>query len=827
MEEKQKHRDHYVFNTISAKLQPKFDSYIVQIHQFSQELTYLLTIAENDRVFAENNKDDIEQIKEALGKSANCENKLSRSIMTLHTLAQEIDEQLNWTWKILFSCQNEINKVYFILNDFISEEKEKLTSKSQEIANECRIQYSQLIWKEEGNNEEVIDKNLFRTPKVLFNNSISSHVCKEQAEISFSCTKLQLRGAHVCKKSVQHVIDVFNYNAQVLANFNNLQKVLLYLKLTLEKIDKIFKTIIGQANIKIKILDHIVGVNKTLLFNDDTFAGFIDKISRQENKLNEELSKLNTYITKFPAQLQTSDQSCLPISNILSQVSLKSTNYDKLKQAYSLGKSVSAFLQVLCEQKKENKFVNNVKKSNRRVSKIRISEKIDSIDFVVEVSLRRLSQLKNTSAEANKVFYHRLNNNILYKLIHMKSTILKKFQPHSTAISLSNARNRLTELMRAHIDARKEDPLNWDKNIRVLMLKKFDFASIENKVHHSYTLNAVGSHSYESSWELQCIGDDKYSSENSEEDQPSVEYSPSSSSSSSTVSESELSEISEISYKKTEIFDHNRYRNKIRGNQDFNISSLQDLTKSLNAEVKDIHKKGLTGWKKDLKNLRKREEKSLINNEVRKRFILEMEKRRELRNRTLENLMEKEKSFSPEKNSKNMTTIYELRSQTPEPSLLTQRSERNRSSQNDSQSMKYSKSIDIIKQVQNTVYKKSVQDVITKLGRHSGDTTSNGSRFDPATRRLGEKLINQISELTYINGMGMRKTISLLTRKKKGYLQQRIASIQQDRSLSPFLKIKSIRDEFSQYGNSKPVIPPSTTSITKVKGKNVYLMSLS
>ncbi|CAG9330797.1 unnamed protein product [Blepharisma stoltei] len=828
MASKQKYNpcDCSIFNAIAMKIQPQFDDYALQIRQFSQELNFLLTIAESDRVFAEMSKNDTRQVKEALDRSSTADIRLTRNFMTIHALAKEIDGQLQRTWKSLISCQSDTNKVYFLLNDFIPEESEKLTLKVQEVANECKIQNSQLIWKEE-KTDEIFDKNISKTPKIMFSNSINSFECKDQGDVTFNCIKMQMRGSQICKKSAQHVLDVFNYNSQVLANLNNLQKVLLYLKLSFEKVENIFQTIMSQANIKLKIFNHIPGVTKALLFNDDNFAIFLDKITKQENKVNEELAKLNTYIMYFPIQLQTSDQSCLPIHNILNQGSGKSTFFERLRQVYSLGKSISGFLKILCEQSKENQFLIKFKKANRRVSKIKISEKADNIGFAVEVSLRRLSQLKKTNIDANKAFYYRLNNNVLYRLLHMKSTILKKFQPHSIAIGLGIARNRLTSLMKAYISDRKEDPLNWEKNIRVLTLKRFDLASIENKVHHSYTLNTAGCHSYESSWELQCVGDDKYIPEKSDKEESSNKSSSSSGSSSSRVSESELSYNSD-SDKSPETPDLTRYRNKIRSSQDINLNSLKELTRSLNNEVRSIHHKGLIGWKKNLKNLRKVEEKSLVNNEVRKKFIVEMEKRKELRNKTLETMIENAKAFTPEKYVRKQAKSQDLRSITPEQNYLTQKTDRENANQND-QSMKYSKTVDIIKHVQSRIYNKSLQDVISKLGGGNEDTKPKETRIDSASKRLGEKLINQISELTYVNGMGMRKTISLVTRQKGGYLQKRISAIQQDRSLSPFLKLKNIQEEFSQYGNNpNSASPPRPgSSITKVKGKNVYLMSMS
>lgn len=281
-------------------------------------------------------------------------------------------------------------------------------------------------------------------------------MCKIPTSLSGDNYSNEFKDIKQLRKHPDQIVRIYRHHAQILANVNNLQKVLLYLKINMEYAEKCFREIKDCASVKLRIYRQkgtLNSVSKLKARNNDQIALLIDKLTEIDIAFYNELKKLSSFIFDMPTQFKTSKYTFCPIKDLFGLNVGEKSLLDKLKNIYSNSRKVSGLIRILAEQKNSQKYIKLI------IKKIKEKDILEPSSESL-VSLRRLSTLKQTSTAASLDFYRRIYNNILYKLFHMKSSILKKLQLYTVMQSLTIARNQLTIHMKKYIKDRGNDISN-------------------------------------------------------------------------------------------------------------------------------------------------------------------------------------------------------------------------------------------------------------------------------------------------------------------------------------------------------------------------------
>ncbi|CAG9309957.1 unnamed protein product [Blepharisma stoltei] len=807
------------FAKILNYLSFEFEDFLLQIQHFAEELTFLVSLAENDIAFCTDSQDIINQSKATLAKVDHCEVKTSKILDIFSVLTREIDNQIEKSLKHIKNCQTEISQIYFFLNDFISEESANLIGAVKDMISETRVNFDNFNWKEDISAEENCYSK--KIPKITFSHSINSHECKVPQQLGQIHLNLQMTEAKIYKKNPNLIAEVFNYNAQILANANNMQKVLLYLKIILENTEKHIKTINEQTYLKHEAYSHKGNIHpymKDKIYDEDKYSSFLAELTENYNRFSEELSKLNSYIQNFGNQFGISQMSLIPVKDLLSYAIGKRTILDKLKLIYNNASKISDLMRILSEQNENTQVIKGIIKDSK-LNQLRDSDSLN------DDNLHRFSILRRTSTIVSQTLHGRMHNNILYALFHMKASILKKIQIHSLVVELSNTRTQLVISMKKFIKKKGIDAKAWEKKLKILTIKKFNFDGIENKIKHSEGINVAGYHSYNSSWDLQCINEDESLQKPCKNNSiGSQSHSSDSISSSSIYAESLLSDTENNRDKSsTQPFDKNKMNYKPLGKNQIDSETLDHLVNLLNKEVKKIHSNGVGGWKKRLKDLNNVESKNDFVPAT-KMHLLQRVSQANLVKERPSKLLTMRRSTTPEiphfiQLQAQFTARESIVSTTPQPTCLPHFLEEETPSRI-RRITKPNKPPPLV--LRNNKF--SAQEVIRKIKK-----TLYGEKLSAdilEKKKSEENNLNRCFETQNKPNSNMKKGMRFYNCADAS-VKRRILQIDRDRSLSPIDKLQTMRGEFEHNKTKSPISQRRKISLMKIKGKDSYLMSMT
>lgn len=837
------------FTLMSQIIHNQIEDMCLKLRHFAQELGILKDLARKNEKFVEEYGEILRTVDSVVESVSSRDSNVGKILYTHSLIAKELDIQMENGVAYLAKAHSEASKIYFFLHDYEESERKRLEDVVKEKAIHSKINPAVFRWKEDTDNFQqflysVIHAKQLKArkePIVEYSDIMESQPFQPQEDKEFECSRNNMKGSNSCNNSPEHIYEVFSYAAQTLANINNLQKIILFLKLNLEKLDGIFKAIHKQTRIKLECY-YIKGIlaeeSKKKIWKTSVYAHVLDDLIGIQNSIESEAGKLSTHIMQLHGQIIKNQKSCLPIQE--NALTGKQSVFEKIKLL------MANITKLVCILKFLNKSEDKVSTQASRKSLSSPVEKFD--DENDQFSYKTLCNLGPKDTIKQIELSRRLSSNVIYKMMHIRSTILKKIQPHSLAMDLYISRKDLSTQMFKFIESETSDPNLWSKNVRVLTVKKFDLNLIENKVHHSYTINQMGHHSFNSSWELQTDNEMQEEIDGSNDAIQIARNSWSSASEeSSSISESSLSCVIESDNEFVErepIEESIDKRRSLNGKltesmqkylqlSKINVKSLPYLTNKLNEQVKTLHKAGVNGWKREYKKLKHKEEKiDLVNEAIKSRTNNDFFNNRSRSVATARTT----RSIHP-----NLPCVYEEPSQhsnnSKEPSDLpaSRRTRRENTlfaffGPKESIASRYSilqrmltrdpVSVDFSQTAK--LKKEESKESKPMVNTASAFSTIYPNTFDP--HRLAEDIMNSLDKLSTHENPKFYKAISSLQNKHSTMLQRKIRYLRQDRKMSPLMKLTSVRNEFDRVC--------MTDRLTKSRGstsskKDVHLISLS
>ena len=536
------------FLNISSETKQEFESIELHIKQLLQEVSFLVETTQTDKEFALENQKVMEHAMSTLSNCKICSEQFPSFQFQLEAQAKELNSLIQKTLKNSTSAQFETQYIYSEGSEFLNSQLQSFKTKCEKAADKLGLN---LHWSE-GNQPP---DSYFKV-SIEFSDSISSKPCKETIDEMEPCNGYSTKFS-LCSYKHYHLESLFAFNCQILANFNNFLKVILYLKIQLESSLRYLETITEQSYYKHKIYKQAKGSTymKTKVLSSESFAEMLEQMLLLGKSLKCENKKLYSFIKLLPKQLKTSQETCMFISDFFSSGTPNYSHLERVKQIYTLTKQVASCLLYLCDQ-----FESSVSSEESK-----------------ELFLKHVSDVAE---------------NRLYRALHMKSSLLKDSQPQKVISELNLCRNQLLFYIKEF--AKLKNYHKWEEIANKLSVASFRIP--EGKVRHSNSINKAGFHSYNSSW-----GANTQVSESFEKVQLD----------SSEVSEKELSWSTE-----DQKLDFQKTKKIIISDKFLDLATYDSLLNSLKSEVKEIHSQGLKGWKKQLKLLKKHEKEQSALNEL-------------------------------------------------------------------------------------------------------------------------------------------------------------------------------------------------------------------
>ena len=447
------------FSEIFQLVWHEFQHIIEIIRIQCKETSLLSSISESSTIFIDNHKGLINQAKETVWRAYNNEKKLKKFYYKTEVLIRPIDKSFVKVSLNYFSCINLCNNIHTALEEYLEIQVPKFISKVKETGNHFKIQVSKLEWREDESAEDKVENVQKKQPKIFFSNNILAVMC--QVAPQGNCVHQK---KNACLNNLGHFREVFELTASVFANMKNLSRILLYIKLCLEKFKLVLSDLQNLAQTKLSYYKSFSQEIKVKVTNDRLYR-IIARLLKIQEFLIEHLEKLESF-SMISGQVQYCSSTCISISLPL--------NYEKLNFTVTLPKIMSQISFII-------KFISSL--LNHSVVQKIGSQKIPT--FIQERSF-------------------------LFTIFHLRSIMLTKLQPYTLSINLKRFSSLLYSYLFEHSSGLK---LNLPRSFKVINGQKHVRASISSSKHIV--------HSYNSSWDLQENPDVEETSEFDEE----LEYS--------------------------------------------------------------------------------------------------------------------------------------------------------------------------------------------------------------------------------------------------------------------------------------------------------------
>lgn len=131
------------FTDISILLKQQFDYFYEIIDNFSQELTSLVNLAENNRTFKQDNIRVINNNKSSLAKVTNLESDINRSFLHVESIAKDMDLQMTKVSKNIRISLDEAKYIHLSTNEYLSIEIERFIGILTNTTHESKIKSGQ------------------------------------------------------------------------------------------------------------------------------------------------------------------------------------------------------------------------------------------------------------------------------------------------------------------------------------------------------------------------------------------------------------------------------------------------------------------------------------------------------------------------------------------------------------------------------------------------------------------------------------------------------------------------------------------------------------
>lgn len=406
-----------------------------------QESTNLVSQAESSSKLIDRHKGLINQTRETIWRAYNNEKKLKKFYYKFDTIIRNLERSIPKVSQAYQSCMSGTNSLQLLLEDYTETQIPKFLLKLKETGNHFKIQVNKLIWREDESAEKIIQNDSNKQPKIFFSNIIQAVQCKIT---SFTDGCMSRKD---CPKTLEHFRIVFEITALVFANLNNFSRILLYLKLYLEKFGLAISDLKALIRAKAKFYKGFDKEDKKKVTNDKIYK-IIARFIKIQNFLQEQMEKLQSYEMIMPGQIAFCTSACIPIPGVFS----------------SDDKDFTVVLQ----------------KIHAQVALV--------ISFISSL-LNQVVKKKLISKRPNTFIQERC---LLFTIFHLRSILLTKMQPYTLTTNLRrNSQLLLTYLKEFNL----QNPENTILSVKILNGKRHTRASISSSKHLI--------HSYNSSWDLQ------------------------------------------------------------------------------------------------------------------------------------------------------------------------------------------------------------------------------------------------------------------------------------------------------------------------------------
>lgn len=846
-----------VFKDIVNTIKTFLDEMRMRVDQMTQETGYFVSLVENNPKFMKDYPEIVPRIKENIrtysGMALSCTSIPENYLLTAHSIDMLINKLLNKLDKNI----KESGYLYFILDDYVTKEKSRIEYLVKDRLIACNEYATNLVWDEDPfqmarkRSFGATDPQIFFTDKIESNSNVFSPVIKE-------CLVSSMDRQFTCAKNSQHIIDQFESLAQILANFNNMKKSTLYIKLSFESTLNVLNNILEQIRVKHFFYQCSAKEYSKFamnLWDESKYIQSFDKICVSASQIELEIKKLSNQLSACVPQVNLIQKTCIPLANIFSSGS----TVEKFKKVTKRGHDIISLVEGLFECREDT-----IAKENRSFSipppvKSKSIEDIEYSRFNKQIRYKSSLKLRPKEAKKTPEYHMRIESLLTYQIIHLKSVLLKKLQPQRIITDLIKAREYLSETMKQFCETDCSLKREWDAKIRLLNIKMFDIHSMENKVKFSYSLNQYGCHSYNSSWDLEQV--DRHTA-----DIHTANSQGSGSDSMSEQSESELSEDGggQDSFKRGRNGDwkhkiYSRMKDRFtKPMNKFTVAAFDSAMNTLNKKSKEIHSSGLYGWKTQLKRLRHNEDKLKIRSHKAKvlskvqseyhRLKIDSPNPVQFISRASPHriTIPPIKTPSPNKPSQQYLTPTESLLTPTKPQILYQPATNDK----DSYTILESKPIETVftpsepqllktnfsstgksnKLSVNIIPKKALRSKIPKASYSEYDIIEKVKQYNlkanlesnlkgiletfpkvkspvrENSRKLNKLIENQLSQLSPYKKCKKsieQRTILAISKYSSGLLKHRINIIRKDRSLDPVEKISKVREEFESDNRSR------------------------
>jgi hypothetical protein len=731
-----------------------FNGICQRIAGLGQDLHGLIVIAEDQKVTEA--EEECVQGKAAIDQANSAEMDLIPVLKTLENQAGMLETLVARVLRVVVTSQQDASEYFFHFQIALERETIALQAKATKMVNSIPGFSGVLIWEDTNSptairtfKEKPASSNRSKQPEraeIHYSQGLKTDFCKDLSPPLLRCPK----DIDQCR-TITHIDHVFANAAKCLSNVRNLEQVLLYMKLHLVSLAKVWDGLLEDLRLKLQLYssqkEHGQLLKLKLASDKDLFATF-ERLKELADAIASEGSKLSSHIEHLPEQLAYSARTCLPVDSDQHLAALLREN--RLKTLASACVRMRNDLAELMEEGERGKRGAGQRRSTRELLKAESgSELLESGEY------RRTLQGDSRSEQ------------LLYRFYHLKSMLLKQYQPQRLIQRLIKRRSNLEDLLLRLLSGKQPDLAANVAAIGTFPLR-FTNPAIP-------ALDSSG-HSYESSWDLEVGPLQSYAQSHCSIS--TAGHPEQWSESELTGSVESLSQLIPEDSKKITLTGLKGVYYPVE-----KIENRQKLAKNmLNKQTKAVYQAGIEGWKQRLKDL----------------TASEVQLRQNLAKKKETPWQECLSPVFPAQSSPISSCLsYLSRSLTPSKasSKPTFRSSTRPKGQID-------ESLAVIES-------KTSHIALEKLSKNRN--LSAVIRSTATGRRLEQEITKELKRLAPAPDKEVGRQLSATVHRPSHYLKHRLRLVQRDRSLSPFDKIKCVREEFQRYYDTlkRPILRPT------------------
>lgn len=129
--------------------------------------------------------------------------------------------------------------------------------------------------------------------------------------------------------------------------------------------------------------------------------------------------------------------------------------------------------------------------------------------------------------------------------------------------------------------------------------------------------------------------------------------------------------------------------------------------------------------------------------------------------------------------------------------------------------------------ISNTKSKNSPQEIMKKLEDALNKGVETNHLRSNQNEKTEEKMVRRMTELYKLGGINAKKAMKSFANRNDGTTKKRILMIERDQALSPLEKLQTIKSEFEIDNRKYEILQRSKSSVSRIKGKDIYLMSMN